>query len=204
MGNAVKIDWTLCTQEYDDGRVFHGQCRNGKFNGNGKMTWKNGDYYEGTWVDGEQHGDGVYMHGDGARYQGQFKHNFREGYGVFNFADGSLYEGMWHNSKPEGQGRMVYPSGEIIAGHFKDGQRDMSKLFAGKKRQDTAPVPVSTVDKVAGMMMVPKLPPLGTLQPGTAPASQGPAMPAALPRLPVLPPIARAEDPSSVPPPPTL
>ena len=48
------------TTTYDDGRVYTGQ-RNGrgKIEGNGLMTWPNGDRYDGQWKKGMQHGNGT-------------------------------------------------------------------------------------------------------------------------------------------------
>ena len=49
------------TTTYDDGRVYTGQ-RNGrgKIEGQGMMTWPNGDRYEGQWKKGNQEGEGTY------------------------------------------------------------------------------------------------------------------------------------------------
>lgn len=121
--SAIGVDPYLCTQEYEDGSVFHGQCRGGMLNGQGKMVWANGDTYEGTYMDGVMHGQGIYKHSDGSRYQGQFRSNLRDGYGVFTFTDGSLYEGAWCADHPEGEGRVMYPGGELMTASFKEGLR---------------------------------------------------------------------------------
>jgi len=120
------IDFKKCTLEYEDGSIFHGQCRNGLFNGKGTMRWHNGDVYEGYYVDNLMHGQGVFNHSDDSRYQGQFRANLREGYGVFTFVDGSLYEGEWRQDQPEGQGRVLYPGGEVLSAGFKAGEQDVS------------------------------------------------------------------------------
>ncbi|CAE8588809.1 unnamed protein product [Polarella glacialis] len=117
-----------CTQEYEDGSVFKGQVRKGKFNGTGTMTWADGDEYEGLYAEGMMHGQGVYRYSTGGRYQGQFRENTRSGYGVYAFADGHLYEGSWQEDVPEGEGRVIYSSGEILNTHFKAGNQNMAKL----------------------------------------------------------------------------
>lgn len=41
---------------------YSGQFKNGYPDGNGKYTWKNGDWYEGEWKKGKQNGKGTFNH----------------------------------------------------------------------------------------------------------------------------------------------
>jgi hypothetical protein len=127
MGAAFS-DLSLCTQEYADGSIFKGQCRDGRFHGAGSMTWKNGDEVRDTYVGqfecGYMHGQGTYSHASGGRYQGQFARSQRSGYGVFTFVSGVLYEGKWKIDVPEGDGRVIYPHGEIVNTTFTNGEQD--------------------------------------------------------------------------------
>mmetsp|Transcript_50046 Transcript_50046/g.107713 ORF Transcript_50046/g.107713 Transcript_50046/m.107713 type:complete len:260 (-) Transcript_50046:187-966(-) len=142
------IDTSKCEQLYEDGSRFHGQVKNGKFHGRGKMVWSSGESYEGYFAEGLMHGQGKYKHSDGGRYQGQFRGNLREGYGIFTFSNGILYEGGWKEDKPEGTGRVLYPGGEIVNTTFKNGAQDMGglngQLDAGSNnnmQQDLLPLP---------------------------------------------------------------
>jgi hypothetical protein len=38
---------------YGDGSVYQGNFKSGVYEGEGKLTWKNGDVYEGGWRDGK-------------------------------------------------------------------------------------------------------------------------------------------------------
>jgi len=155
-------DLTWCTQEYEDGSVFHGQCRRGLFNGRGRMHWANGDYYEGLYESGLMHGQGTYRHADGTRYQGQFTENLREGYGICTFTTGSLYEGTWLKDKPEGEGRVLYPSGEVVVSTFKEGLQELS--YDPKSQARQCMVGVKDYKKSSQLPGLPELPPLPLLQ----------------------------------------
>ena len=41
---------------------YTGQFKNGYPDGNGKYTWKNGDWYDGEWKKGKQNGKGTFIH----------------------------------------------------------------------------------------------------------------------------------------------
>ena len=43
---------------WEDGRNYEGAIKNGKPNGEGKMSWTNDVYYEGTFKNGNRHGYG--------------------------------------------------------------------------------------------------------------------------------------------------
>ena len=47
----------------------------GKYQGQGTMTWSNGDKYEGEWKDGELHGQGTLTWSSGEKYVGEFKND---------------------------------------------------------------------------------------------------------------------------------
>ena len=55
--------WKRLRREWKDG---------GPWNGQGKLTYKNGDVYEGEWKDGERHGQGKLTYKNGVVYKGAF------------------------------------------------------------------------------------------------------------------------------------
>lgn len=68
-----------------NGDVYNGECGDdGKTNGIGTMTHKNGDFYKGMWKDGVKHG-----------------------VGTMKFANGDVYNGEWENSQRHGDGMMT-------------------------------------------------------------------------------------------------
>eukprot|EP00658_Telonema_sp_P-2_P082090 TRINITY_DN8594_c0_g1_i1.p2 TRINITY_DN8594_c0_g1~~TRINITY_DN8594_c0_g1_i1.p2 ORF type:complete len:122 (-),score=18.50 TRINITY_DN8594_c0_g1_i1:151-516(-) len=52
-----------CT--FDNGSVYEGECKAGKFHGFGKYSYFNGDCYEGQWRDNQRWGVGSYKQGNG-------------------------------------------------------------------------------------------------------------------------------------------
>ena len=55
----------------DDGSVYRGDyCDKKKRHGFGRLTWKDGSYYEGEWKNDKAEGFGILMHSDGDIYKG--------------------------------------------------------------------------------------------------------------------------------------
>jgi len=68
----------LGREDYEDGRVFIGEFKDGKKHGSGKMMYsKEMKQYEGPWVDNLKHGVGL----------------------EFNFRTNSKRQGEWKNGK---------------------------------------------------------------------------------------------------------
>ena len=81
---------------YPDGKrkMYHGESKDGKPNGQGTMTFKNGNVYEGAWEDGKRHGQGKYTYVYGGVYEGAWEYGERHGEGKATFENGVLYEGQ--------------------------------------------------------------------------------------------------------------
>ena len=90
-------------QTHPDGRVYEGEYRDGKPQGQGKETSPDGHVYEGEWHDGERHGRGK-----------------------VTWPGGHVYEGEWHERKPHGRGVLDMPDGECHAMAF-----DRGRLVSG-------------------------------------------------------------------------
>ena len=58
-------------------------------------TSKYGDKYEGEMKDGRFHGQGKLTFADGREYIGEFKNGLRNGQGTLTTHDGDRYEGEW-------------------------------------------------------------------------------------------------------------
>jgi hypothetical protein len=96
---------------YLDGRVYVGQCENGKSHGRGWMRYADRSCYDGDWSDGEKHGKGIlkyaldykepiqtrfnYMWNAGDKYDGGWKHDKRHGVCKYTFFNGSTLECDW-------------------------------------------------------------------------------------------------------------
>ena len=79
---------------------YVGEISNGEPDGNGILTYSNGDKYEGEWKDGNEHGHGIVTYPDGAKYEGEFKDGGKHGHGIVTYPDGSKYVGECKDDKP--------------------------------------------------------------------------------------------------------
>ncbi|TWT14501.1 hypothetical protein [Streptococcus sp. sy010] len=81
---------------YDEGRlIYSGQVINSRFNGQGKLTYDNGDVYEGQFVNGVFNGQGKFVASTGWSYEGMFKAGQPEGQGVLTTKDKKVYKGTF-------------------------------------------------------------------------------------------------------------
>ena len=84
------------TLVFGDNQVtYTGTTIQGKMNGQGKMTFENGDTYEGEFVDGYFQGMGTYTSKDGWTYEGQFVKGQADGQGRLTTQDSIVYEGTF-------------------------------------------------------------------------------------------------------------
>ena len=84
------------TLVFGDNQVtYTGTTIQGKMNGQGKMTFENGDTYEGEFVDGYFQGTGTYTSKDGWMYEGQFVKGQADGQGRLTTQDNIVYEGTF-------------------------------------------------------------------------------------------------------------
>ena len=84
------------TLVFGDNQVtYTGTTIQGKMNGQGKMTFENGDTYEGEFADGYFQGQGTYTSVDGWVYEGQFVKGQADGQGKLTTQDNIVYEGTF-------------------------------------------------------------------------------------------------------------
>ena len=84
------------TLVFGDNQVtYTGTTIQGKMDGQGKMTFENGDTYEGEFVDGYFQGTGTYTSVDGWTYEGQFVKGQADGQGRLTTQDNIVYEGTF-------------------------------------------------------------------------------------------------------------
>ena len=90
---------TQSTLTYDDGKIsYTGDIVNHRMNGEGKLTFPNGDIYEG-----------------------QFKNGVFDGKGFFKAKIGWSYEGDFKHGQPDGQGKLIAKDKKVYEGQFKQG-----------------------------------------------------------------------------------
>ncbi len=126
-----------------DSAVYEGDYKDGKFHGDGKLTWRNGDVYIGEFENGLMHGDGTlstatgdsyegeYVDGlwegqghvrykAGGEYKGEFKAGEFNGQGIFTSYDGVIYEGEFRDSRQHGKGKVTYKTGNTYEGDIEN------------------------------------------------------------------------------------
>ena len=79
-----------------------GKCRR-KLNGTAKCIYKYGNYI-GQFKNCKRNGDGTMTWNDGQKYRGQWKNDKREGNGSRTWTDGSRFNGRYKGCR-EGFGR---------------------------------------------------------------------------------------------------
>jgi hypothetical protein len=90
----------------------------------GSRTPYDGSKYEGELKDGKYHGQGALTFRDGRKYTGEFKKNKFDGQGTMNYLDGSKYEGQWKDGYKQGQGILTSSEGSKYVGEFRGGEFD--------------------------------------------------------------------------------
>jgi len=79
---------------------YVGEITNGEPDGNGTLTYSNGDKYEGEWKDGEPNGQGTFTWSDEGKYEGKWREGKFHGQGTFTFSDGNKGVGEFRDNKP--------------------------------------------------------------------------------------------------------
>lgn len=106
----------------EDGRIFEGDWRHGRWHGYGKATFSNGDAYDGEYKFDQRHGKGVYKWADGRIFDGQFSEDKRHGHGVFTWPDGAVYDGDFVNGQRQGHGKYRFADGGEYVGSWHGGR----------------------------------------------------------------------------------
>lgn len=92
--------------------------------GRGKLTFRDGSFYEGNFTHGRMTGRGKRIFADGSSVECDFVNGNAEGRGKRTFTDGSFYEGDFRDGEMTGKGKIVGADGNIIQeGSFFNGQR---------------------------------------------------------------------------------
>lgn len=80
----------------DDGRIqYNGNVVASKMNGQGTLTFENGDVYEGQFRNGIFNGNGTYKSVSGWVYTGQFRNGYADGKGKLTTEGQATYEGTF-------------------------------------------------------------------------------------------------------------
>ncbi|MDC9723685.1 MAG: hypothetical protein PSN34_13065, partial [Urechidicola sp.] len=105
-------------------RIYEGDFKNGKRDGNGKEVWPNGRHYLGQFKNGWKHGEGTFTWDIGDKYVGEFVDDWRTGYGEFTYRNGDTYIGTFSANKFV-DGTYVWAHGDSFMGSWKNNKKDV-------------------------------------------------------------------------------
>lgn len=104
--------------------TYIGNVSNGKFSGQGTITWKDSSKYVGEWKDGKQSGQGTYTSLDGLKYVGEWKDDNLNGQGTIVYPNSNKYVGGWENGAYSGQGTYTSLDWGVYVGSWNVGKKD--------------------------------------------------------------------------------
>lgn len=88
------------TPKINDGDLtYHGQIKNHKYDGKGKLTFQNADYYVGDFKDGRFANQGKFVSHDGWEFQGKFRHGVPNGKGQIKQQNQIIFQGDFKNGE---------------------------------------------------------------------------------------------------------
>ena len=85
--HSIKIDGTKI--------AYKGQMQNHRLNGQGTLTYDNGDTYTGEFKNGSFNGQGTFKSHEGWIYQGEFKSGQADGQGKLTTENKVTYKGIF-------------------------------------------------------------------------------------------------------------
>lgn len=81
---------------YDQGHIkYSGFVANNRMDGEGKLTFQNGDTYSGHFTNGQFDGKGIFKASNGWSYSGEFKKGQADGKGVLKAKNNKVYKGTF-------------------------------------------------------------------------------------------------------------
>ena len=102
---------------------YDGEYKDGKYHGEGRLSYSNGDEYSGGWKDGKYDGEGELSYSNGDVYFGGWKDGKYHGEGRLEYSNEDVYLGEWKAGKKHGYIKMYLNNGEEFVGTFKQDKK---------------------------------------------------------------------------------
>ena len=118
--------WTNCfgTHPFRNGASYVGGFKEGKYHGQGTISYGDGSIYVGELMEGRYHGQGTITYRDGSSYVGNFSEGSYHGVGTRTANLGPIYVGEFREGQFHGQGTITYRDGSNYVGEFTNGYYD--------------------------------------------------------------------------------
>jgi clan AA aspartic protease (TIGR02281 family) len=109
-------EWSNCqgTRKIADGD-YVGEWRGNRPNGQGTLTWPDGNKYAGQFHDGSISGQGTLTWANGDKYVGEFYGGKMDGMGTLVWSNGQKYVGTFSGGAMTGQGTMFAADGSVVS-----------------------------------------------------------------------------------------
>ena len=121
-GSFVNAALKKDSQKSKNPTMYQGNMSQGQMNGQGRLSYPNGECYDGAWSSGERHGHGCYQYRDGSKFEGEWKHDKIDGKGIAVYSNGNRYEGEWREGAINGFGTLTLADGDRYVGRWSDGK----------------------------------------------------------------------------------
>ena len=117
-----------CSIIYENGDTYLGGMKQGKKNGEGKLSTSNMKY-SGEFVNDLFEGKGKLIVINESEYIGNFMKGKKIGLGTLKYENGDIYNGEFNNDLYNGTGCLKKENGDSYAGVFKDGKLNGSGVI---------------------------------------------------------------------------
>lgn len=93
---------------HGENAFYEGSFVEDEMEGDGQMSWDNGDFYEGGFHRGVKEGMGTIVYGNGDRFRGLFRDNVISGNGVYEWSTGEIWNGGFQGGRVVGDGELAF------------------------------------------------------------------------------------------------
>lgn len=136
-------------------RVYEGQFKDGKRDGNGEEVWPNGRHYSGQFKNDLKQGKGTFTWSSGDKFVGEFVDDWRSKglfiwgesgnsfdgtfkknkiiFGMYKWAKGNSFNGSWKDNKKV-KGTFTWVNGSSYEGEWKDSNQHGHGVFTWADR----------------------------------------------------------------------
>jgi hypothetical protein len=100
---------------------YRGRWRDGRYHGQGVLSWDKHEFYSGNFHHGARQGRGFYQWAEDVHYNGRWVDGKRNGHGLMKNSKGNVYTGEFKNNEYNGIGVDVCKNGDVYKGKFNHG-----------------------------------------------------------------------------------